>query len=388
MIQHAPAPFKRRSFGPQALRQTLVESSPAQGSGYWMVEFERLAHKDHIWYLGISAHQKVCYAGTTPYSCTSLLKIIKRYLPHSRREPTRSILDELQEMSPQQALLPADMLEELMQMNVLNSEQLTEAIRLKVLADLDVYHSLGAGTASFVSEPLLDETLPAPDLTLEQMFQQAHQRQKQWEQVKKLVPSMDMVPTVDSEALERSSLPEAHSQWLRKVVQPDLNLADISVLLAQDTLEIATRFASFKHAGIIRLESTAHAESDTVMIIDDSPVVLMQFQHLVSTLGYPVVVNQEADQAIAMIHRIKPAIIFIDINMPGISGFELVSQIRQTPEIAETPLVILTGDQKLSNKWRAQWSGCDFLTKPLSVTEIDHFQGDLQAKLQAVIPRT
>jgi CheY-like chemotaxis protein len=62
-----------------------------------------------------------------------------------------------------------------------------------------------------------------------------------------------------------------------------------------------------------------------------------------------------------------------------------VKQIRQQPQIASTPLVILTGEQKLSNRWRAQWSGCDFLTKPLSNADIGEFQAQLQELLQRLV---
>lgn len=71
--------------------------------------------------------------------------------------------------------------------------------------------------------------------------------------------------------------------------------------------------------------------------------------------------------------------------MPGITGFELVKEIRQQPSLAAIPLVILTGEQKLSNKWRAQWSGCEFLNKPLAATEINQFQLQLQELIHALV---
>ncbi|MGF1604673.1 MAG: PleD family two-component system response regulator [Thermosynechococcaceae cyanobacterium] len=386
MIQQAPVQQETLFFGPQELASALMGAVDPGQSGYWEIKFDRLAHKNHRWYFGLQSNQAACYSGTQPHSSCTLLKTIKRYLAQSRREPARSFLAGLQKTSKTQSLMSADMIEELMQMNVLDVEQLTEAMRLKILADLDIYLTLGAGQAHFMPEPDLANALPIPGFPLEQLFAQAQHRQQQWEQVKKVVPSMAAVPILDSAALEKSGLPEARQQWLQNIVKSGKPLSDISVLLAKDTLEVAARFAQFKQAGIIHLESETHAAPESVMIIDDSPIVLMQFQHLVTALGYPVVVNQEAEKSIPMIAQVKPAIIFIDINMPGISGFELVKKIRQTPEIASIPLVILTGEQKLSNKWRAQWSGCDFLTKPLSLNEIEQFQVSLQAKLQAVMP--
>ena len=71
--------------------------------------------------------------------------------------------------------------------------------------------------------------------------------------------------------------------------------------------------------------------------------------------------------------------------MPEFSGFELVKLIRQQPEIAEIPLVILTGEQKMSNKWKAKWSGCEFITKPLSLAAMDEFQTQLADILQRLL---
>jgi CheY-like chemotaxis protein len=385
MIQQAPAQQETFAFGPQELSQKLLRLPYIEASGYWKISFDRLAHKNHHWHMGLLTTQDVCYAGTQPFSCPALLKIINRYLPQSRREPTRSFLAGLHKSSQEQSLSPIDMIEELIQMNVLDVKQLAEIMRLKILLDLELYLSLGSGEAVFVLEDSLAAQIPISGFPLESLLKQVQQRQAQWQRVQQLVPSMKMIPVLEPDRLERSELPESQRQWLKNVVRAGKNLNDISVLVAKDTLEIATGFAKFRQAGVIRLESATQSEPKTVMIIDDSPMVLKQFQRLVTALGYPVVVNQEAEKSIPMISQTQPAIIFIDINMPGISGFELVKQIRQTPELASIPLVILTGEQKLSNKWRAQWSGCDFLTKPLSISDISQFQVALQEKLETVM---
>ena len=119
------------------------------------------------------------------------------------------------------------------------------------------------------------------------------------------------------------------------------------------------------------------------LIIDDSPVLLAQFEHWVSALGYSVIICQDANTALAKILATNPAVVFIDINMPEICGFELVKQIRRHPSLKGISLAILTGEEKLSNKWRAQWSGCEFLTKPLTTGAIAEFQ----VQLEELIPR-
>ncbi len=388
MIQQVPAHQETFAFGQKDLSQKLLRLPYTQLSGYWKISFDRLAQKDYHWYIGLSASQHVCYAGVQPFSCTALLKNITRYLPQARREPTRSFLSELHKASKEKALVPADMIEELIQMNILDGKQLAEIMRLKILTDLEFYLSLGAGEAVFIPDESLERQISIPGFPLDPLLKQVQQRLIQWQSVKQIVPSMNMTPVIDADRLAQSDLPESQRQWLKNVVRSGKNIGEISNLVAKDALEIATAFAKFMQAGVIRLESANQSEPGTVMIIDDSPMVLKQFQRLVTALGHPVVVNQEAEKSIPMIHQAKPAIIFIDINMPGISGFELVKQIRQTPELASIQLVILTGEQKLSNKWRAQWSGCDFLTKPLSMNEVNQFQVALQEKLATVMTTT
>ncbi len=155
--------------------------------------------------------------------------------------------------------------------------------------------------------------------------------------------------------------------------------------MAKDTLEIAQMFAKLNQSGLIAFQPPQKDTPAPIMIIDDSPPILAQFQHWVGGMGYPVVICQQSETALATIVEVEPAAIFIDINMPGISGFELVKQIRKQPQLAAIPLVILTGEQKLSNRWRAQWSGCDFLTKPLTSSDVNDFQARIEELLLRLV---
>jgi CheY-like chemotaxis protein len=118
-------------------------------------------------------------------------------------------------------------------------------------------------------------------------------------------------------------------------------------------------------------------------VIDDSSLMLTQFKHWLKLTKYKVLACQDATHSMAMIRKYRPAAIFIDINMPVICGFDLVKQIRSTPAIANIPIAILTGEQKLSNRWRAKWSSCEFVTKPMTTSE----QSNFADTLQELIPR-
>lgn len=124
-----------------------------------------------------------------------------------------------------------------------------------------------------------------------------------------------------------------------------------------------------------------------VFVVDDSPLILRQFQTLVSSLGYQPVTCDDALAAVKTMLNHHPVAIFLDINMPGASGFELIKQIRRQPQLAQVPVVIMTAEQSQSNQKRAQWAKCTFLEKPLSAADISSFCSRLQDILRQIAPQ-
>jgi CheY-like chemotaxis protein len=374
------------SFHAQELPQKLAGNLPLVGTGYWQSRFDRLSGRKQpfSWNLGVS-NGKAFYSGSQLWTSKALIKLVQRYVSSTRQEAAKFYFSQLQNNGQVQAIPPAQLIDQIIQMGILDKAQLMEALRLKILNDLDTYCLMGAGETRFIPDATLAIQLPIPGFDLQELMAEAVQRQFLWYQLKRYVPAMNLIPIINQEELERSSLPATQQARIKSWVQSGKTLSNIAVGLAKDTLDIAQIFAKLVGAGVVQLAPPTQAAPSTIMIIDDSPLVLMQFQHWVTALGYPVVVCQNAEVAISTISQVKPSAIFIDINMPQISGFELAKQIRQKPQISTIPLVILTGEQKMSNKWRAQWSGCDFLTKPLSMSEVNLFQSQLQELLQRLV---
>jgi CheY-like chemotaxis protein len=377
------------SFQGQDLSQKLVANIPLNASGYWRHQFDRLSARETTfnWYLGVSNGQ-IVHSGSTPWSSSALLRLVQRYIPEVRQEPIRSSFILLQKQVRDQTITPTELLKQVRQMDIADESQLKAASRLKILNDLDTYLLMGSGDAVFVPDAAMaseEHQLLLLKADAQVMMRGALQRQVLWQQIKQQVPSMNLVPTLNSTVFEQTPLPQTQKDRIRMLVQSGKSINHIAISLAKDSLEIATMFARLVKAGLVNLDTPSQSTPSVIMIIDDSPLVLKQFQHWVTALGYPVVACQNAATAMSTILQVKPASIFIDINMPGISGFDLVKQIRQQPDIAAIPLVILTGEQKLSNKWRAQWSGCDFLNKPFCAADVGEFQAQLQELLQRLV---
>ena len=124
-----------------------------------------------------------------------------------------------------------------------------------------------------------------------------------------------------------------------------------------------------------------------IFIVDDSPILVEQFRHLVVSWGYRVNHSHNALTAVQTMLEFKPAVIFLDINMPGASGFDLIKQIRRQPQLSSIGLVLLTAEKTVSNQWRAQWANCKFLAKPSTTAQIPVFRTELRQLLEEMVPK-
>jgi twitching motility two-component system response regulator PilG len=104
----------------------------------------------------------------------------------------------------------------------------------------------------------------------------------------------------------------------------------------------------------------------TVMVVDDSPTVRKLVSVSLQPAGFRVVTVSCGEKVQAAIdeHGV-PDLFVLDINMPGMDGFQLCKLLRKGSETAEVPVVFLTGKDGFFNKLRGQWAGAaEYLTKP------------------------
>jgi two-component system, chemotaxis family, response regulator PixG len=103
-----------------------------------------------------------------------------------------------------------------------------------------------------------------------------------------------------------------------------------------------------------------------IACIDDSETVYQCLRQLLIPHGYQTMGIQDSIQALPALIRSKPDLIFLDLIMPIANGYEICAQIRRTPALRNTPIIILTGKDGLVDKFRAKMLGAnDFLTKPI-----------------------
>lgn len=113
------------------------------------------------------------------------------------------------------------------------------------------------------------------------------------------------------------------------------------------------------------------APNDRVLIVDDT---LESLQFLTDTLeraGLDVHVAISGEAALDVLGKIKPSVILMDAVMPGIDGFETTRRIKQQPDIADIPVIFMTGLTAPEHAVDAlEAGGVDYVRKPIVVEEL------------------
>lgn len=380
------------TFQAQELAIKLSQAFQEVSTGYWQFQLTPSygSSSERLWYLAL-VQGRVVFSGTEQLSWTTFLKTLQRYVSRLRSSSSKQAVLKLEQQStPEERELLGKMIGRIEKMSLLSHQEAIQALKLQILSDFDAYLFKCAGQAQFIPDYQLVGRTPITGFWLDDLIVQAKKRQEQWSNLQPQVPSMEGIPILNSEAVERSNIPTEQKQRIHKLTHQGNRLSGIANDLAQDPLEVANVFAKLVRSGLVTIEmppsTVRKAPAPEVFIVDDSPVFLGEFQKLVTGWGYRVDFCINATTAVEKMLESKPVVIFLDINMPGASGFDLIKEIRRQPKLTSLPLVLLTAENSLSNQWRAKWGSCQFLAKPRTPAEIQTFHTELRRLLQAIVP--
>jgi len=108
-----------------------------------------------------------------------------------------------------------------------------------------------------------------------------------------------------------------------------------------------------------------------VLIIDDSPTVLAFLRKVFTSAGYETLVAGNAERGLRMMQSEKPDLVFLDVVMPGMNGFAAMRQIRHDPEARHVPVIMMSGNEEISQQFYIMRIGADgFMKKPFSRFDI------------------
>ena len=108
-----------------------------------------------------------------------------------------------------------------------------------------------------------------------------------------------------------------------------------------------------------------------VVIVDDDPDLGPAIREALSNEDVRVETPGDARAALPAILREAPDLVILDVNMPGMSGWELCAILRRQSGTSSVPILFLTGRHEVKDRITAmQFGGSDYIAKPFSVEEL------------------
>ena len=109
---------------------------------------------------------------------------------------------------------------------------------------------------------------------------------------------------------------------------------------------------------------------DKILVIDDEKATLTMFRLLLGAYGYAVLTAENGSEGLEIFQKEKPSIVFTDIKMPGMDGFQVLQHVKEIDSMAEVIVITGHGDMDLAVK-ALNLSATDFLNKPIQRQDLD-----------------
>jgi diguanylate cyclase len=128
-----------------------------------------------------------------------------------------------------------------------------------------------------------------------------------------------------------------------------------------------------------RLPDESHADGPfaairlaTILMVDDDNVMLLAVEAFLDAVGYrKFVTTTDPTETLALIDKHRPDVLLLDLVMPGMSGFDVMAQVRSRDEYRFLPVIVLSGETDPGARLKALEMGAtDFLMKPVDPSEL------------------
>jgi twitching motility two-component system response regulator PilH len=108
-----------------------------------------------------------------------------------------------------------------------------------------------------------------------------------------------------------------------------------------------------------------------ILIVDDSPTEVHVMQTALERHGYRTAVAVDGAEGIRMARQMHPDLIFMDIVMPGVNGYQATRTLANDPETRAIPIVMVTSKgQETDRIWGLRQGAVDYLVKPVSTDKL------------------
>jgi signal transduction histidine kinase len=145
-------------------------------------------------------------------------------------------------------------------------------------------------------------------------------------------------------------------------------------------------FIDGHHASGISYCGKVMKDQPTILYIEDNADNQRLVKRILEARGYGVLLSETGPDGIAQALEGAPSLILVDINIPGLDGYETTTRLRGMDHLRATPIVALTADSRVGTRERSLVAGCDgYITKPIDPRRLpDQLEEFMNGKREAV----
>jgi CheY-like chemotaxis protein len=111
--------------------------------------------------------------------------------------------------------------------------------------------------------------------------------------------------------------------------------------------------------------------SHTVLVVEDEADVMLTFRIILETAGYVVIEASTGEDALTILETTVPAVMILDLRLPGIDGWQVLATVRQRGLLQDSPIMIASANAETEQRRRAAEFDCDeMFIKPFSAEKL------------------
>ena len=288
----------------------------------------------------------------------------------------------------------------LLQRNLVNPETITELISSKIQeAFFEIFQRQQTDTLELEAEEIPLSSLLEQNtnqslicLDLGRVFTQGEQQWLAWKKSGFININPNSAPRIISqEQLKQAVSPVIYQNFI-KLLDGRRTLRDLAVGMNKDLLLLTKSIYPYVQKQLLQfvevpdlrvIKNTANSEKNLltqkkntsnkplIACIDDSPQICQIMNQIITQADYRFLGIQQPIQAVPSLINANPKMIFLDIGMPILNGYEVCTQIRRVSKLQEVPIIMLTGNDGVFDRVKAKVCGAsEFLSKPIEVEKI------------------
>ncbi len=155
----------------------------------------------------------------------------------------------------------------------------------------------------------------------------------------------------------------------RSPIQVGTFLASLYPIFTGEPLQMSTETTPDNVKNLAA--STNHSQKQTIVVVDDDPDLVTILKLILEHNGYNVICAYSGRQLFSALENHKPHLIILDVMMPHMHGFEVLSRLKNNPETSAIPVILVTAKIQFENVLEGYRSGADYyIPKPFTKSQL------------------